>query len=455
MSAQWTVKLWLGSYSWTIHDNDTGGYGPASPLKIAATLPSSDLAPLVNYNAETASFPVIVAQASDLGNLSLGDPVTIRYFAGRTPAAGDAPLVEFAGRVSSLVAKPHKLGVLYEVSCVDYTADLGEPPVGAVAYPAESGDARVKRILTEAGFGVGVGDALYGGPGSVPNNAALAARAIGVTSCLELLTHTMTETYWQIGAGVASAFRVEQNTTPAWRSASFSSGPYVLSPTLPFRLLPVQRSPGYSAPARVVLTAGVYKITLTTSFPGAAGVFVIDGGRVDRDVTFQQRKGDAASAVAVTSPTLPTFVASYPGATLWTTVDTELVNANDALNLANLYLPPAPPAAGALWVADTVRWELDAEPGAWVWPFLTRALAVANVQLKWSPVQREWYVGLVSGRTFILEDGAPYAEIDLIPWNVDFATATNPVKWSDLAAGMTYANMSTRDTFTDYGLAGI
>lgn len=460
MSQQWAVKAWAGAYSWTVLDNDPAGYGLASPLTIANGLPTSDVAPLVQPNSATASFQVIVAQVADLDQLQLGDPVTLRYWPSRTPAAGDRPSIEFAGRVATMEAQPHKLGVLYTIGCVDYIADIAENTVGgSFAWPQENLDDRVRRILSTCGYAVPAGTGLYGGTGSIPIQALIDARPIGKANALELLLHTLAQyrmnfTGFPNSHGIAY---VAQQTVPRAGVSNWSSGAAVLDATAPYIILTTFSSPQFTAPLRVTLVGGVYKLTGSTAQSAAGGVGVVDAGRVSMDTKFAQRKGDATNAIAVTGNAIGTQTAAWSGVAqrVEASVETELSTAADGAALAAEYLPPVKPSQAALWVADTMRWLIDAEPGTWFLPTIGRGFMVVRVNGVWSPLEREWYVGLLSGLKFSVDGGVPVADLDVIPWNVDPAQSLNPVKWSDLPALMTYANMSTRDTFTDYGLAGI
>lgn len=461
MSQPWTVKAWAGPYSWTVHDNDTpAGYGLAAPLTISASYPTGDLAPLVQPDAVTASFRVVVSDLHYFVLAQLGDPVTIRYWPSRTPAAGDAPSAEFAGRIASLDYEPHDLGVVFTVGCVDYTADLGELTVGTVAYPAETLDARCRRILAEAGLNVPAGVLLYGGTSTLPIAANVAARAIGPTSALELLTHTCAEwrmefTGFPLSVGIA---KVDPLTSPPLGASTFASGAAVRDDANgPYRILTTFQSPVYTAPLRVTLTGGLYALVGSPATSAPAGVVVVDAGRVDMSTRFSQRKGDAVNAITVTSDSFTPQTAKWtgPSARVEASVPTELTSAADGALLATAYLVPVSPSKTALWVAEALRWLIDAEPGSWALPFLGRGFMVTRMKGVWSPLEREWYVGLISSVTFQVDQGVPSAALGTSPWNVDPARVLNPVKWSDLPGAMTYANMSTRDTFTDYVLAGI
>lgn len=461
MSQQWCVKAWAGSYSWTVKDDDPAGYGLAGPLSVTRSLPETDLAPMVQPNADTASFRVIVATTAALDQLQLGDPVTLRYFPSRVPAGTDKPTVEFMGRVSTLDAEPHDLGMLYTVGCVDYTADLGEGDmVGTYAYPAETLDARVRRILADAGFNVPAGVNLYGGSASLPIVAQVAARPIAATTALELLTHTLAQFRLEFtGFPAVGVAKLRQVTTPDAGVATYSSGPASRDDTAgPYWVQTVFRSPTYQAPLRVSLVGGVYLLTGSTAQSNPGGVIVVDAGRVTMGTKFQQRKGDAVNAISVQSDSFAPQTAKWAGVAqrIKAAVQTELTSAADGALLATAYLTPVKPTQAALWVADTFTWLLDYEPtSTWGLPALGRGFMVVRVKGTWSPLEREWYVGQCSSVTFLLDGGVPSAVLGLSPWFSDPAAAANPVKWSDLAAGMTYANMSTRDTFTDYGLAGV
>lgn len=467
MSQQWRVLAWAGAYSWDERDDAAAPTLPlagsgrlASPMTWAQSDPSADVAPLVQPNPDTATFQVIVASTASIDQLQLGDPVTLRYFASRTPAATDKPLVEFTGRVATLDASPSDLGMLYTIGCADYTVDLGEQQVGFTAYPSETLDNRVRRILGEAGVNVPAGVALYGGTATLPIASTIDPRAIGSTDALELLTHTLAQyrmefTGFPNSVGIAYLYPV---LNPPRGSSMFSSGASVLDTTNgPYQVGTRFRTPPYTAPLRVTLVGATYTLTgsPTTTAPG--GVAVVDAGRVDMATSFGQRKGDGVNSVQVTSDSWGRFVVSWSGVAQVVTaaIDTELSTLTDGSSLGVTYFPSVKPSGAALWVADALTWLIDAEPGAWALPPVGRGFMVTRVKGVWSPIEREWYVGLISGWTFKVDGGVPSAQLVTAPWNVDPSKATNPVKWSDLVVAMTWANMSTRDTYTDYGLAGI
>lgn len=463
----WTVKAWLGAYSWTVHDNDNGAgtFGPgvpilAGPFTTSRGVPNADLAPLCQPTAETASIQVIAATVTDLDLLQIGDAVTLRYFGATAPGVGDAPIVEFTGRVSTLEAQPHKLGVLFTVGCVDYTADLGEGIVGTAAYPSETIDSRIRRVLIEAGLNSPAGVALYGGTATIPLPSTLAARAASPATPLELMSRLVAQyrmefTGFPNSVGVAYFYPV---TTPPRGLSNYSSGAAVLDNTNgPYNIGTIFRSPPFSAPLRVTLVAGVYKLTGSAANTAVGGVTVAEAARVDMSTRFAQRKGDAINSIKATSDSWGTVGVSWapPPATVVATVETDLTTVADGSALAIVYLPPLRPTGNILWVCDGMTWEVDAEPGSFRPPDVGRGFLVANMLGKWSPLEREWYTGVCSGWTFTVDDGIPKLDVGVMPWNVDGSKAIQPFKWSDAVAGMTWANMSTRDTYQDYALAGI
>jgi hypothetical protein len=464
MTQTWMVKAWAGPYSWTTTDASPAGYGLASPLEIAQNLPASDLAPLVQPDAATATFQVIVATATDLDQLQLGHPVCIRYWPSTAPAAGDLSTVGFAGRVATLEAEPHDLGLLFTVGCVDYTADLGEATVGIADFPSESITVRVQRILTDAGMNVPAGAALFDGGGVFPVGApVLALRPAAPANALELMGHTLAQwdlTYGSTAPNQHGPAILRQVLTPALAAVP-ATGPSLLDTTNgPYQVARALKTPSYTAPLRVTLTAGKYQLVGSTATGAATGVQVIDAGRVEASTRFRQRKGDAVNAVSVNAAAFGARIAFYSIADgvvtrVGASVDTELVDPTQAAGLAATYLPPVLPTQLALWVTDAMTWRLDAEPGAWTLPTLGRGLMVVRVATVWAVMDREWVTGLVAGVTFRLVDGAPQVVLNLIPWNQDPTASVNPVKWSDLVAGQTYTSTFARDTFNDYALAGV
>jgi hypothetical protein len=431
VSQPYAIKVWAGSYSWTVLSTDPAGYGLADPLTITESLPDTDLFPMVQPSPATASFRIVVANVASLANLQLGDPVTIRYFKGATPAAGDIPVVDFCGRVAQLNCEPHDLGAVYTVTCVDYLADLAEPQVGAVAWPQETLDARVRRILTEAG--VSIPADLWFTDFDPSPQPTITARAAGASNAWDLLVHTLDQ-YRAVFVGfpqsTGRAF-IQQTTTPA--NPTWASGASSLDMTLgPFQLNDKVRSPSYQPPLRVVNFFGTHLLTgdnANTDYPSV----IIDTSYVEKAVTFTQRKGTGVNAVSVASDSFGVQTATWGlDPKVWANVDTELLNSADGASLAALYLSPGQPSGKALWVADQFVWRIARDPSTnWLLPILGRLVTLYDIALKWGVGGQQWWSGTCMAWTFQVAGGEAQAAITVAPWNVDPTQALSPLALND------------------------
>lgn len=140
MTAYYRVVMWVGDQTWTIEQGDPAAYGPTDDLRIWWAIPEGEPRPAQPPPVE-ASFGIIVEDPDDF-TADIGAPVSIAVFTDpdtvTNPPYDFAPLMAlFAGRISDLEATPHDLGVIYDVSCVSYLADLiGKQTTDIGADPA-------------------------------------------------------------------------------------------------------------------------------------------------------------------------------------------------------------------------------------------------------------------------------------------------------------------------------
>lgn len=144
------VHLTVGPYSWTIERGDPADYGPVDGLKMGWKYPDNAAWP-TQYEVPWCTFGVIVADKADFQGVTEGAHVQVAVY--HVPAGtplpegwqdGDLegswlPVASFAGRVTQLDAKPHGLGMLYQVAAMDYLVDLAEARLaatGAAEWPA-------------------------------------------------------------------------------------------------------------------------------------------------------------------------------------------------------------------------------------------------------------------------------------------------------------------------------
>lgn len=160
--AYYRVEVDAGAHSWVTENGDAPGYGLADPLTVSWSNPNS---PLFHPqpDAMRATFKAVVPAMSDLADVVRGTPVVIRVW-GWPPGTANPyaqpddldpvnypPIVVFRGRVADVDADPHKLGMIFTFSCVDYSVDLAEQVIGAGDWPSEGNDERLLRMFDEAG----------------------------------------------------------------------------------------------------------------------------------------------------------------------------------------------------------------------------------------------------------------------------------------------------------------
>jgi hypothetical protein len=473
--------------------NVAAAYGLADPLVITQRLQQNPRLPLSHPEPDEATVSIIAPDSSTYVDMAKGDPVGIQVY----PAASFAGTpVEFYGRINGLTASPHDLGTMLTVSCIDYTADLAQLPIGAAAYPIESADLRINRMCDEVGlprFGTLPVGWVY------PTATLVSARSAGVG---DLLSETLncldawTQNYFrdENGANLAGSpihtvgFRpcLVQNITGG-----------LLDPTTPFSWRfgkPWTRRVQYAPPGRIANVGGLQTITMAAANSSpTTGAPIVDAGKVLFATTFTQdiagglpaattgsdSAGNAYTwdwraettwgvgggllvggrlfrygpAIAVSGPVLTQVIDS--------TIDPTDNAPNPPWGLVAVYRVPFRPDTKASWNLPSLDWQLWAESGPWRRPDLTELFTVARVQTAKVPNRREWVSGLVSATTLTIAGGRPVLSVDLLPPSYDFelqrwaTTASLGVASMDspILAGVTLAGLSTRDTFTDYQLA--
>ncbi len=304
-----------------IRGDDTAAYGLADPLTITQKLSADPRLPLSHPEPDECTFALIAPDSSTYAAMTLGDPMVVKLF----PLQGSTGTpVTFWGRVAGMTADPHPLGVKLSVSCVDYTADLAEIPVGAVAYPAENSDVRLNRITDEARIPRVSWSAV---PATVPTSPfiiGLVARAAGITDAYSLLRETM-------DSCLVAAGRDENGTVYAG-THNLGLRAYIvpritndqLDPVTPYEIrwgAPYTRRIAYAPPYRLANVAGVWTVQVSTADSSpATGTPTISAARVEFAPTFTQTKGGD----------LPNVTAGTDGTGVRDVWDWRLVGSGDA-----------------------------------------------------------------------------------------------------------------------------
>lgn len=486
------------TYSWTINQGDdvpgnvAPAYGLADPLTITQQLAANDRLPQSHPLPDECSFQLIAPDATTYANLALGDPVAVKLYA-QANLTGN--LVAFYGRIATLSSRPHDLGVIYSVGCVDYLADLAEIQVGGtVAWPAEYTRDRVSRIMAEAQVswynGSPAWQAITGFPNLANSGDKMAARNPGTIDVLSAVIDTLdSSTVQSFLDENAASFLSVPGAYPV--QARDVLHPVItadrLDPDVPFAIdsgAPITKRVRYVPPGRLVLNGGVYKVTVDAANDSSAtGAPILDAGNVDIGSTFSQVKSpvmarrvtvsraDGTSKtwdwdIAYTSDPVtavqvglgsPPNTRGIVTAQISTILETTPGMGFDVGAQLYDWRVPFPPDPKASWFAPTLTWHAWHVTN-WRRPQLTELVAIARANVTKTPPNREWLVGQLVGSTVTVANGRPTIDLQLVPSTIDFNLqallqgATNGVCRLDspVLTSRTLAQLSPRDTFTDY-----
>lgn len=478
--------------------NVAAAYGLADPLIITQALSSDARLPMSHPEPDEATVAIIAPDATTYGDMDLGDPIAVQLY---PQAAYAGTPVQFFGRIAALQGDPHDLGVKLTLSCVDYTADLAELPIGATAYPVERADLRLARIVAEAGlpaFG-------FNGLGAItaPQGMLVAARPAGTT---DLYSHLRDLLDTMIVGPLTDENGTALTTPPGhyipmrtYLVQKVTGG--LLDPITPFSLQigkPYTRRFAYAPPYRLVNVAGTYSVQVSAADSSpTTGAPILDGGRVAFAPTFTKVKGGGLPNVTLATDAqgdryvwdwrsvnnswatggaywgpggwIPYGFSSPANASAPQNIQ-EITSILDATNgggpalvasfLAEGYRVPFRPDPFTSWGVGTMTWQAWSEPSPWRRPDLTELLTVARAQVGKLPNQREWVSGLVIGTTVRVERGRPTVDIDLAPPSYDFVGNREDLGASlgvvsmdsPIISGVTLAQVKARDTLNDYSM---
>lgn len=471
------LTLTIGTMVLTVQDDD----GPPDPDAVqivdglwAATAVADDqLWPA--QETDTAGFSLYAPNAGLLAGVVKQAPVIIRM---RTPR--DAFLgyeLEMRGRVSDAVLRSHRQGCVMEVTVTDYrTSDLGELTVGDSPWPLETVKARMDRIFDELGLTL-VGNAFEAG--SPGDTAQVRAVDVDAQPALSLIGGYLDTWVADEATFLASVPYVDPNLLSV-QSPGYTLARKVLRPTVwdangdvsEWYLVttygasypagpPWADTAWFDLPADFGDTGGgEYGVVLDTD-PAVRAPQLVDGAYVDlASASYTQKRAQQPNRVGVSYWTtggtvervsyrsngvLPAVTARFPS---------DLVTAADSARAASLYLPDP---GGTDWYADTFTWRWGRDPfasdGVRV-PVVGDPCTVAPVQDRHSPLERPWYTGIVTARTFTFDRANPVMSLTVRPQLRKLFQ--NPqswgLRWDDIPAGVTWDELNTRDTWDDYRL---
>jgi hypothetical protein len=428
MTAPYRVEVNVGSYGLSAQDDDPAGYGLTDGLELRYGVPNADLAPLVQQDPAEASFGII-APDSTTYRFQLGDQVRVAVYNSHSGGNG----YYFWGRVAQLTAQPHKLGILYSFTCVDYMADLQELKAGRVDYPQESSLTRCNRMLAENGLGPLVVE------GIVPADAFQASARVsadeGVVPLTEALEEvlagwTESQTQDETGATAVNTITARYELRPNIVNPGGIVGQGTLDTVSPFKLTPIMRPQGWTPPARPSATPQFHLTVATSASSPSTQNLVLDAGGVEFNPLFTQQKGNNITRTVVQCDgvgyamadwtTWGTYQYALGVGTLEATVKTRLVALNFGAVVAAMYRGTIQPDPGLSWTIGELIWRAGRTQAAgWQGPQLRRVCTIARVDAvntsSHVPTGKAWVTGVVDGLRVRVEDKEVVVGFTLAP----------------------------------------
>lgn len=479
MTSPYRVELDVNGVAIASQDGDPAAYGLADPLELKFSIPNADLAPLVQQDPAEATVNVIAPDATTYA-FKLGDPVRATVYADHSGGNNYA----FFGRIAQLTAQPHKLGILYTLTCVDYLADLAELKAGRVDYPQEPSLTRVNRMLAENGMGPVVVEGIV--PVLNPNASARVAATEGVVPLDEALEEVLagwieSQTVDEVGGTPLNTITCRYELRPNIVNPGGVAGQGSLDPSSPFKLTPIYRPQGWAAPGRLSLVPNAHVTVDVSASSPATQALVLDAGAVDFAPTFVQQKGNAITRVVVQADGVGFALADWAGggsyswqaasSALEATVKTRLVDlATIAVACAAMYRGWIQPDPAVSWVVGTMTWRASRTQAAgWQGPQLRRLCTVARVDAVNSsshvPTGRKWITGVVDSLRVLVAGGevtvgftvspmpyliqsrrvATFLDLDLVGrvnMSGNPAAALGTGGWSAVGAGVTMSSFA-------------
>lgn len=372
------VDITIGGYSWTTRATDTAAIalnqfmGRGYPNKgvvcdgLTIAWETDDTRP--GYSQPKpweADFSILVPAMTDLVDIGTGATVCIKVWArppgelGPTPwDIPRPPLALFLGRVADVEANRAGPGVRFTFSCVDYTADLMELQVGAIAWPAQTAANRVGQITAEAGIVVDIG------PLPPAHVAARDAAAISVYDALSETFQGIVDNS-PFSRGEQRVIAVGQLTdavTDTIPAGNLFDLPRFLKGQIEAPASATMLIGPWETPQPGVLGGPTTAVDIVIS-PILTGRFshmqAFPASNVADDLVFQYRKGQSVDSVVITRDNIPVVTRSLEATPTATFVQETLTDdPAEQANIADFLLPDASETG---WSVDTVTL-VDLEP---------------------------------------------------------------------------------------------
>lgn len=471
----WTVDLQVGpgnfaggvsgstTYTWTAAAGDPAGYGLTDDLRLSQFIGEDELVPA--WPQETLTFGIVAAEYADVAAVVQGKAVDLIV-----SCTGVGSVLVWSGIVQSVVATPHRLGVLLSVTAVDmFTYLAGAVRPSGATLPAQGMTARMTALwayfTAEYGSGVSLNyETPPTTPAAEPTVAALTLD--GSATLLDLIRSTLTQWVVDMTASTSASYpegadyaRYYLKPNVLRRGLGWTVAQYSWTATLVNRSIRPGDLPGKFGPTPEA-GAGTYGVVVDVALGPTRSTQALDAARVEAGGTYTQRPGTLPTVVQVSSPVLNYAAANGDTPRVVAQVDTQLTDGVAVIRLADLYLPAE---GGGQWWADTFTWRVHEEPagGLWAttgrWPEVGTLLAIQGVLAAWNPVQRPWYAGTVIRRDWRFLGNRPRMDLTLRPearrvlrlQDHLLSFANMRLDWPSV----TLAQLNARDTLDDLRLA--
>lgn len=446
------TDLAVGPYVYSVTDLDPAGYGLADPLVVKKSMRDAS-APWPQWEVWEARFRVVAASAADVAGIVRDAPVAIAWTAPRDATGDMAPSelagpwrLRFDGQVTDVVLSPHRLGVVAQVTAMDYyTARLPEYAPDD-AFPQQTSYARLQALATSAGVTEGWSTFLDNGP---------TVRAADVaTDSLYDRAEALTAQWADESAAWPGLSRPVPNLGNIARDAVYPNAAQGRRlAEFRFSLSPAGVLARFF-PATLGDTGNGWGVIV----PDDLAPWTIRAGEVEMPADWSQRKGGHPNRLRVlygADAQNPSVVRVDNGESPYVTLDivTDLINKADAVEAGALYLPQ--PRTSEPWEAEAVTWRITPAtlPEGYGLPGVGSLVTLAGIRDGWNPLGRHWYSGRLVEIEFTLQDAEPVADLTIRPELPRQMTDTGySYTVADLPPAVTIDQLDPTDTVDDYRL---
>lgn len=460
MTAPYVVDVDVAGLTWSIagpagpvDPTAPPELGPIAPLTIGHALPDDQLVP-AQPQPRVATFGIAAAAWDDVAGVVAGADCHLTY-----TAAGGAT-VTFDGNVSDVTVTPARIrdpetkqvthGVIIGVVAVGYLAQLWEESVTLAEDTWAFAEERLVDLFAETPWPAPTSPIDPGTNDSTPLFKAMKVEGDALGPILDRLLRLWVWKSNDDPNGPKKRTIIEAQLGPDRK----------LDPVTPWRLVAVPATQTAGRVATFDATADGWGVVVD---PAAAGV--IDAGRVDRGISFVQRKGTTVTKVIVPY-TQDGDPSGKKRSITRSNGDTPTVRHELDSDLHVMFVTPdrdwperaaefyLPPAGADRWGVDAVTWRLYAdEPGS-VPPPVGSVVTFAPVPETSNPNRRSWISGLVSAWQLNVTAGRPTIDLTLRTPSLTDPDDVDALTWDQLPDGVTWDQLHPDHTWNDYALLG-